>query len=334
MRKRCSLNRTIERDPSFGLIPLYSSICHGLPQFPLVPVSCSRRLTAPILISIIFSAFALGCVEIPTPGIYKIDIQQGNVVTDDMLARLEPNMEKRKVRFLLGTPLVTDAFNENRWDYIYSLKQGGHEQIRKHIIVVFENDRLARIEGDVDISAIEATPAKKTEMVVSVPDKEPEGIFGGVDSWFGTDETKVPIEKPPPVDNELEENEEEGFFATIFDENENSSNDTPLEQQTQPIADDIEPIVAPLQSDQEPDSVVVEEYEVKSTADSDVGSEEDSFFARLKQKFGGEDESGQTSADNGAPASSSNEEPEEGFFERLSEQFGIDAPLEPSNGRN
>jgi len=56
------------------------------------------------------------------PGVYKIDIQQGNVVTQDMIDQLRPGMTRRQVRFIMGNPLLTDTFHADRWDYLYSIQ--------------------------------------------------------------------------------------------------------------------------------------------------------------------------------------------------------------------
>lgn len=302
-----------------------------------MPFNAPNRLTALTLVAVLFSGMTVSCVKVPTPGIYKLDIQQGNVVTEDMLAKLEPNMEKRKVKFLLGTPLITDTFNEDRWDYIYSFQEGGTKRSQKHIIVIFENDRLSRIEGDVDNSAIEATPVPKSETVVSVPDKEATGIFGGIGGWFGTDETRVPRKKPPPSQDGLEE--DEGYFASIFGEDLGTTSHESMELETQSTHRDIEMLDSPLESEMKQAPTEVNENAEKATDEAETSDDEDSFFARLKQKFSGEDDGqeavGQASADTGAGSTSpSNTEPEAGFFERLSEQFGLDPPLEPPSGRD
>ena len=77
-----------------------------------------------------------------------MDIQQGNVVTQDMIARLEPGMTRNQVRFTLGTPLVVDPFRGDRWDYVFLYAKQGTVTEQRRIVVVFKNDRLARIEGD------------------------------------------------------------------------------------------------------------------------------------------------------------------------------------------
>jgi outer membrane protein assembly factor BamE len=90
---------------------------------------------------------------------YRIDIQQGNLVTQDMIAKLKPGMTRAQVRFALGSPLVVDPFRTDRWDYVYSMEKQGRPVERRHIIVIFEDDKLVRVEGDVKPDAALATPA-------------------------------------------------------------------------------------------------------------------------------------------------------------------------------
>jgi outer membrane protein assembly factor BamE len=80
---------------------------------------------------------------------YRIDIQQGNVVTQEMIAKVQPGMTRSQVRFALGTPLVTDVFHPDRWDYVYQYRKAGELTEQRRIVVVFKDDKLARIEGDV-----------------------------------------------------------------------------------------------------------------------------------------------------------------------------------------
>lgn len=83
------------------------------------------------------------------PGVYKIDIQQGNVVTQDMIDQLRPGMTRRQVRFIMGNPLITDTFHANRWDYLYSLQPGGGARQQERISLVFDgNDQLVGLSGD------------------------------------------------------------------------------------------------------------------------------------------------------------------------------------------
>src|SRR5688572_1109297 len=80
---------------------------------------------------------------------YRIDIQQGNVVTQEMIAKVQPGMTRGQVRFALGTPLVADVFHPDRWDYVYQYQKAGVVTEHRRIVVVFKGDNLVRIEGDV-----------------------------------------------------------------------------------------------------------------------------------------------------------------------------------------
>ena len=93
-----------------------------------------------------------GCGKVPMlPSLqpYKIDIQQGNYVTQDMVAKLKPGMTRSQVRFALGTPLIVDPFRTDRWDYVYMLHRQGDLVEQRQVTVVFKGDVLDRIEGDV-----------------------------------------------------------------------------------------------------------------------------------------------------------------------------------------
>lgn len=80
---------------------------------------------------------------------HRIEVQQGNLVSQDMVARLKPGMTQSQVRFLLGTPPIVDPFHVNRWDYAYSISKGGEVLERRRLTLRFENDRLKSIEGDI-----------------------------------------------------------------------------------------------------------------------------------------------------------------------------------------
>ena len=84
--------------------------------------------------------------------LYKIDVQQGNMITQEMLDKLQANMSARKVHFVMGTPLIIDVFHRGqRWDYIYSFEKEGKERQQRHISLFLKNNRLASVEGDVKI---------------------------------------------------------------------------------------------------------------------------------------------------------------------------------------
>jgi outer membrane protein assembly factor BamE len=84
---------------------------------------------------------------------YRIEVRQGNLVTQDMLDKLKPGMSPSQVRFVLGTPLIVDPFHKERWDYVYSLNKDGKLVEQRHITVLFADDKFKGLEGDVKPAA-------------------------------------------------------------------------------------------------------------------------------------------------------------------------------------
>lgn len=83
-----------------------------------------------------------GSKLISFPGAYKIDIQQGNVVTQSMVDQLELGMTRAQVQYIMGTPLLQDTFDRNRWDYVYSHQPGDQAREQRTVTLFFDNDRL------------------------------------------------------------------------------------------------------------------------------------------------------------------------------------------------
>ena len=96
----------------------------------------------------LLALLAAGCGYVPLLTPYKFDVQQGNVVTQEMVARLKPGMTRSQVRFTLGTPLVVDPFRADRWDYVYLHSKQGVVTEQRRIVVVFKDDKFERVEGD------------------------------------------------------------------------------------------------------------------------------------------------------------------------------------------
>jgi len=84
------------------------------------------------------------------PGLepYRITIQQGNYISQEMVAQLKLGMTRDQVRFVLGTPLLMDVFHADRWDYVYYRQVPGDKREQRNLSVVFEKDKLARVIGD------------------------------------------------------------------------------------------------------------------------------------------------------------------------------------------
>lgn len=120
------------------------------------------------------------------PGVYRIPIQQGNVITVEMLQGLELGMDKRKVSFILGTPLVIDAFHLDRWDYFYSYQSSGGKRVQQRASLFFEGDRLARIDADIDSNIDFHTVTKATENSLIVPPKKKGGFLAALTPAFLT----------------------------------------------------------------------------------------------------------------------------------------------------
>lgn len=78
---------------------------------------------------------------------YRPDVQQGNFVSQEMMAQLKEGLTRDQVRFLLGTPLLTDMFHADRWDYVFHLQKGNGETLSSRVTIFFKDDRVARFEG-------------------------------------------------------------------------------------------------------------------------------------------------------------------------------------------
>ena len=99
-----------------------------------------------LILSLLLTALS-ACGNIGFPGVYRIDIEQGNIVTQEMVDQLKPGMNRNQVRFILGTPLVADSFHQNRWDYIYTVRNGNTTKESQRLSVFFEGDELSHFTG-------------------------------------------------------------------------------------------------------------------------------------------------------------------------------------------
>ena len=98
--------------------------------------------------AISFSLMLAGCSSIPALSIYKLDINQGNYITQDQVEKLKVGQTRQQVKTALGTPLVADAFHATRWDYVYEFQRRGRLLEHRQFTVYFVDDKLARWEGD------------------------------------------------------------------------------------------------------------------------------------------------------------------------------------------
>lgn len=102
-----------------------------------------------LLCMISLTLLSSGCSWVKFPGVHKVDVQQGNIVDQEMIDKLRPGMTKSQVRFVLGTPLVVDTFNQSRWDYFYNRVTSQGKETQEQVTVFFDaEDKLERMTGD------------------------------------------------------------------------------------------------------------------------------------------------------------------------------------------
>ena len=118
-------------------------------------------------------------------GVYRLDINQGNYISQDMVDKLKVGQSKTQVRTLLGTPLITSVFRDNRWDYVYWFERGGRLREHRQFTVYFKEDALARWEGDeMPQSAQELNRIAATRSLPEDPYGQDAGIIGKVIDVF------------------------------------------------------------------------------------------------------------------------------------------------------
>ncbi len=106
------------------------------------------------------------------PFVYQMTIQQGNIITEDMVDRLEPGMTRNQVRYLLGTPMLVDIFHGDRWYYTYTIRQAHQEMVKKPLVVHFDGDAMTRVEGFITPNSARAAGREPEEVIVEVPNWE------------------------------------------------------------------------------------------------------------------------------------------------------------------
>ena len=105
------------------------------------------RITVTLLITALLALS--GCSSLRFPGVYRIDIPQGNFVTEDMLAELKPGMTPDQVRFVLGAPTLVDPFTPDVWFYPMTYRPGKGDNVRQKITIYFDGGQYSRYEGKV-----------------------------------------------------------------------------------------------------------------------------------------------------------------------------------------
>jgi len=129
------------------------------------------------------------------PFVHKIDVQQGNVITQEMVAQLRRGMDKKKVQFIMGTPIILDTFNNTRWDYIYTFQHRGGDVQKRRVTLVFADEKLDRVEGNVTAAAGEIEVELHQDTTVDVPKRGGRGMMARIKNTIpftgDKDETKT-----------------------------------------------------------------------------------------------------------------------------------------------
>ena len=148
---------------------------------------------------ITYAILATGCSTIMSnlPGVYTIDVLQGNMIDQDSIDQLRPNMTKRQVMYILGSPMIADTFHERRWDYLYSEQRSGGDRLQKRISLYFNGDSLVGVQGDIRPSTLPVVKPSG-ETTVELPKREfDKSMREKVTGLFGIDdETAKPKEEP------------------------------------------------------------------------------------------------------------------------------------------
>jgi len=146
-------------------------------KLSLVLVACSLALSA--------------CIK---P--YQPNIQQGNIINNSDLREIRYGMSKQEVLFILGTPMVIDPFNQQRWDYFYSNRnQRKRETDQRLITAMFDGDKLVSLSGDVDLSNIQSLEPSTEDRqhggtVITEPTQREKGLFNRLGLFKKKDKVK------------------------------------------------------------------------------------------------------------------------------------------------
>ena len=170
------------------------------------------------------------CSKDKIPGVYRIDIQQGNQVTQEMLSKLEPGMTKSQVSFVMGTPMLIDVFHPNRWDYIYSFHPGNGSREQRRITLYFDDaETLDYIDGNTRIvENIQLTEEQRTDTNVVVPLTEQKtGFFNSMLNVIGLGEDEVETIEDDDTDTDAAKKEQK---ESLPDNSNDSMGDQPAGQ--------------------------------------------------------------------------------------------------------
>ena len=117
-----------------------------------------QQLSKYFLVTLLLGSLAACSIGLPKiPRVHKITVQQGNVITQEMIDQLKPGMSRSQVAYIMGEPILRNTFDPNRWDYVYTLEIPGYFENDIHMTLYFQNEILAYFTGD--LAPTDALPA-------------------------------------------------------------------------------------------------------------------------------------------------------------------------------
>ncbi len=132
---------------------------------------------------------------------YQVEVVQGNVVTREQLAVLQPGMSRSQVRDILGSPLITSLFHAQRWDYAFTIRRQGTAPLQRRVSVFFENDRLLRFEADELPTEAEFTARIDSQIKGKVKIPKLEASPEELKPFLSKARPATPVEPDPPPAN-------------------------------------------------------------------------------------------------------------------------------------
>ncbi|KAF3982659.1 MAG: outer membrane protein assembly factor BamE [Methylococcales symbiont of Hymedesmia sp. n. MRB-2018] len=133
------------------------------------------------------------------PSVYLLKVQQGNIINQDMVDQLRPNMTKRQVLYILGSSMLVDVFHQKRWDYLYSTQASGEQ---KRLSLFFDGDVLISVQGDLRPSTL-AVARKSNKTTFELPKRElDKTLWGKMKRLMSEDEpASTETSKYPPAND-------------------------------------------------------------------------------------------------------------------------------------
>jgi len=140
------------------------------------------------------------------PGVYTLDIQQGNIISQDVIDQLRPKMTKRQVLYIMGSSMLVDVFHQKRWDYLYSEQLGGKARKQKRLSLFFDGDELIGVQGDYRPSTLAVIKTSK-ETTIEVPPRDLEKTLWEKITGLFNDDESITSETVTPSEQDRQEKE-------------------------------------------------------------------------------------------------------------------------------